>query len=89
MKSPWTTVLALDPDTDYVALASSIPPKSIGSTWKLFRGSSAVRKQHLTSDGVMGFSMLAEPLRVITRRCQCGGTKPRSMPSLRRTRTIS
>jgi hypothetical protein len=63
MKSPWTTVAVLDPGADYVVLASSIPPKSVASTWKLFRGSRAVRRQLLATDGVMGFSMLAEPLR--------------------------
>jgi hypothetical protein len=54
---------ALDASAEYLALASSIPPKSIWSTWKLFRGSRAVRRQLLTTDGLMGFSMLAEPLR--------------------------
>ena len=63
MKSPWRTVAALDPGADYVVLASSIPPKSVASTWKLFRGSRAVRRQLLATDGVMGFSMLAEPFR--------------------------
>jgi heme-degrading monooxygenase HmoA len=63
VKSPWKTTSVLDPDVEYVVLASSIPPKSIGSTWKLFRGSRAVRRQLLNTDGVMGFSMLAEPLR--------------------------
>ena len=54
---------ALEPDVAYVVLASSIPPKSMRSTWKLFRGSRAVRRQLLDTDGVMGFSMLAEPFR--------------------------
>jgi len=63
MKSPWKTVTALDPAAEYLVLASSIPPKSILSTWKLFRGSRAVRRQLLATDGVLGFSMLAEPLR--------------------------
>lgn len=63
MKSPWKTVAALDPAAEYVVLASSIPPKSVASTWKMFRGSRAVRRQLLATDGVMGFSMLAEPLR--------------------------
>ncbi len=63
MKSPWKTVAALDPDAEYLVLASSIPPKSAASTWKLFRGSRAVRRQLLSSDGLVGFSMLAEPLR--------------------------
>ena len=54
---------ALDPGVEYLVLASSIPPKSIRSTLALFRGSRAVRRQLLNTDGVMGFSMLAEPLR--------------------------
>jgi heme-degrading monooxygenase HmoA len=44
-------------------LASSIPPRSVASTGRLFRGSRAVRRQLLATDGVRGFSMLAEPLR--------------------------
>ena len=62
MKSRWKNVAPLDPGLEYLVLASSIPPKSLTSTWKLFRGSRAVRRQLLASDGVMGFSMLAEPL---------------------------
>lgn len=63
MKSPWRTVAQLDPAADYLVLASSIPPKSVASTWKLFRGSREVARQLSATDGVMGFSMLAEPLR--------------------------
>lgn len=63
MKSPWKAVAPLVQDVEYLVLASSIPPKSVASTLKLFRGSRAVRRQLLASDGVMGFSMLAEPLR--------------------------
>lgn len=63
MKSPWKTIEALDPGLEYLVLASSIPPRSIASTGRLFRGSRAVRKQLMATDGVMGFSMLAEPIR--------------------------
>lgn len=63
MKSPWKTLAALDPNVEYLVLASSIPPKSIASTWRMFRGSRLVRQQLLAADGVLGFSMLAEPLR--------------------------
>jgi hypothetical protein len=63
MKSPWKAVAPIEPDATYLVLASSIPPKSVTSTWKLFRGSRAVRRQLLATDGVVGFSMLAEPLR--------------------------
>ena len=63
MKSPWKSVAELDSEASYLVLASRIPPKSVASTWKLFRGSMAVRRQLLATDGVIGFSMLAEPLR--------------------------
>jgi hypothetical protein len=63
MKSPWKELSRLEPGTDYLVLASSIPPKSRASTWKLFRGSRLVRRQLLGTDGVIGFSMLAEPFR--------------------------
>ena len=63
MKSRWKALGVLDPDAEYLVLASSIPPKSISSTWSMFRGSRTVRQQLLTTDGVLGFSMLAEPLR--------------------------
>ena len=63
MKSPWKAVEPIEPDGTYLVLTSSIPPKSVASTWKLFRGSRAVRRQLLATDGVVGFSMLAEPVR--------------------------
>jgi hypothetical protein len=63
MKSRWKQVAPLDPDAEYLVLASSIPPRSVASTWKLFRGSRVVRRQLMTTDGVLGFSLLAEPLR--------------------------
>ena len=63
MKSPWKTVASLEPQTEYLVLASSIPPKSIRSTWRLFRGSAAVRRQLIGTDGVICFSMLARPFR--------------------------
>jgi hypothetical protein len=63
MRSPWKSLRALEPDREYLVLASSIPPRSRRSTWRLFRGSAAVRKQLGATDGVIGFSMLARPLR--------------------------
>jgi hypothetical protein len=53
----------LEPDHEYVVLASSIPPRSVSSTPRLFRGASAVRKQLASTEGVAGFSLLARPLR--------------------------
>jgi hypothetical protein len=63
MKSPWKSVNALEPDRQYLVLASSIPPRSMSSTFRLFRGASAVRKQLEATEGVVGFSLLARPLR--------------------------
>ncbi len=63
MKSPWKSVNALEPDRQYIVLASSIPPRSMSSTFRLFRGASGVRKQLEATEGVAGFSLLARPLR--------------------------
>ena len=63
MKSPWKSIKALEPDREYVVLASSIPPLSRSSTRRLFNGASAVRKQLANTEGVVGFSLLARPMR--------------------------
>ncbi len=63
MKSPWKSIESLEPDRDYVVLASSIPPRKLSSTWHMFRGASAVRKQLGQTAGVIGFSLLARPMR--------------------------
>lgn len=63
MKSPWKSVGRLEPDRSYLVLASTIPPRKLSSTWRMFRGASAVRKQLTKSEGVIGFSLLARPLR--------------------------
>ena len=54
---------ALEPDRDYLVLASNIPPLSRSATRRLFSGASAVRKQLAKTEGVVGFSLLARPLR--------------------------
>jgi hypothetical protein len=63
MKSRWKWSAPPAPDREYLVLASSIPPRSTRSTWRLFRGASAVRKQLAGTDGVIGFALLARPLR--------------------------
>jgi hypothetical protein len=45
MKSPWKSSTSLEPEREYLVLASSIPPKSRRPTWRLFLGARAVRKQ--------------------------------------------
>lgn len=63
MKSPWTTMQVLEPDREYLAFASWIPARRYGATPRLFRGASAVRDQLATTPGVIGFSLLARPVR--------------------------
>ena len=63
MKSPWKAMKSLEDDHEYVVLASSIPALSRSSTRRLFRGASEVRKQLGGTEGVVGFSLLARPLR--------------------------
>jgi hypothetical protein len=63
MKSPWKSFLPLEPERGYLVLASSIPPRSLSSTWRMFRGAGAVRRQLAQTEGIVGFSLLAEPLR--------------------------
>ena len=63
MKSPWKAMKKLQHDQEYVVLASSIPATSRSSTLRLFRGASEVRKQLARTEGVVGFSLLARPLR--------------------------
>ncbi len=62
MKSPWKWTASREPEREYLVLASSIPPRSRRSTWRLFRGASTVRKQLAGTDGVVGFALLARPL---------------------------
>src|SRR5262245_12047174 len=64
MKSRWKWLSTVEPDREYVLLASSIPPQSRKSTWALFNGSRIVRKQLASTDGVVGFALLAEPIRM-------------------------
>ena len=63
MKSPWKSMQALDPGREYLVLASSIPPLSRSSTGRLFRGAGEVRAQLASTEGVVGFSLLARPWR--------------------------
>jgi hypothetical protein len=53
----------MEPDREYLVLASSIPPRSRSSTRALFSGARAVRKQLAKTEGVIGFSLLARPFR--------------------------
>lgn len=63
MRSPWRSLQRLEPDREYLVLASWIPPRSITSTGRLFRGSQLVRSQLADAEGLVGYSMLARPVR--------------------------
>jgi len=63
MKSPWKSSAELVPTEEYVVLASSIPPLSRRSTWQLFKGSREVGRQLASTDGLIGYSLLARPVR--------------------------
>jgi heme-degrading monooxygenase HmoA len=63
VKSPWKSVQGLEPGREYLVLATSIPSLSRASTARLFRGAKAVRAQLEGTEGVVGFSLLARPLR--------------------------
>ena len=89
MKSPWKWTSSPEPEREYLVLASSIPPRSRRSTWRLFRGASAVRKQLAGTDGLIGFALLARHLASNTPRCRCGVTRMLSRPSPAPSRTAS
>jgi hypothetical protein len=61
MKSRWKSFGELDSGREYLVLASSIPARALSSTWKMFSGARMVRRQLAGTDGVIGFSLLAEP----------------------------
>lgn len=63
MRSRWRTVEPLDPGKDYVALVSDIPPLRLSSTGRWYRGAREVVSQLRDTEGIVGFSLAASPLR--------------------------
>lgn len=53
----------LRPDREYLAVATDIPPLRVASTGRWFRGAQEVKAQLRETAGVVGFSLLASPLR--------------------------
>ena len=53
----------MDPEAEYLVLASSLPGKDYTATPALFRGASATKRQLRDAEGVIGFSLLARPAR--------------------------
>ncbi len=62
MDLPWTTRAQMEPGSDYLVIASHLPLKRITSTIRFVRGVSAIRKQLATADGLVGYTLRAEPL---------------------------
>ena len=63
MKTRWRELAQLEDGKSYLVLATSIPARRRTSAPRLFRGSRAVAAQLEHTHGVVGFSMLARPLR--------------------------
>lgn len=63
MRDPWKQCQAMDPDTEYLVMASSLPALDYAATPALFRGARATKRQLRDADGLVGFSMLARPAR--------------------------
>lgn len=63
MRSPWKQLAAMEPDREYLVLASSIPAQHYSATPALFRGASATKQQLRDADGLIGFSLVARPAR--------------------------
>lgn len=63
MRDPWKQRRAMDPDTEYLVMASSLPARDYAATPALFRGARATKRQLRDADGLVGFAMLARPLR--------------------------
>ena len=61
MRSPWKRLAPMDPDAEYLVLASSIPARRYSSTPRLFKGANATMRQLRDSEGLVGFSLLARP----------------------------
>jgi hypothetical protein len=60
--SPWRTFGSPDPEGDFVALLSYLPLKSYWWVVRFFVYTGQVVTQLATSDGLLGYSLLARPL---------------------------
>lgn len=59
---PWTSTRVIDPDSRYLVMASNLPLQRFGSTLRFFRAVFAVRTQLAQSEGLIGYSLRAQPL---------------------------
>lgn len=63
MQLPWQAFAEPDPDRDYLVLASYLPLKRLRSTPRFFRYARAIRQQLAKADGLVGYTLKAQPLR--------------------------
>lgn len=63
MKTPWKKLQDLDPDREYVAVATDVTPRSRRSTGRLFVGAQKATRQIVEAPGCLGVATLARPLR--------------------------
>jgi hypothetical protein len=59
--TPWKQFHSMEPELEYVVLASALPLASFGSTLRMMQYSTAVRKQLADVAGLVGYSLDAKP----------------------------
>ena len=59
---PWKTFMEVEPEREYLIMASQLPLKSYRRIPKFLRLTLAVQHQLAESDGLVGYSLLAQPL---------------------------
>jgi heme-degrading monooxygenase HmoA len=59
---PWTTFTEIDPTQSYVVMASRLPLRSYWKVPTFLRLTLAVRNQLASAEGLVGYTLLAEPL---------------------------
>ena len=59
---PWMNFTEIDPQLEYLVMASRLPLRSYLQIPKFLRLTLAVRRQLARSDGLVGYSLLAQPL---------------------------
>ena len=58
----WTARAQMEPGTAYLVMASHLPLKRITATVRFFRAVLAVRKQLVSAEGLIGYTLRARPL---------------------------
>jgi hypothetical protein len=60
---PWTRLADPDPDRDYVVMASRLPLRRYRNITAFLGATRAIRKQLAATEGVVGYTLDAKPLR--------------------------